>query len=63
MAFRVRLGRLLAHRRADPATVARAASLPAPEVEAVLAGDSVSAAPLRRPAPVGSRRWRSTPDD
>ncbi|WP_285558295.1 hypothetical protein [Actinoplanes regularis] len=51
MAFRVRLGRLLAHRRADPATVARAAGLPAPEVEAVLAGDSVSAALLRRLAP------------
>lgn len=49
--FGVLLGRLLEHRRADPATVARAAGVPTAEVDAVLAGSNADALLLRRLAP------------
>ncbi|MFG2059630.1 XRE family transcriptional regulator [Micromonospora sp. NPDC048930] len=49
--FGVLLGRLLAHRRAGPATVARAAGVSASELDAVLAGGHASALLLRRLAP------------
>ncbi|MEU8180522.1 XRE family transcriptional regulator [Micromonospora sp. NPDC049044] len=49
--FDVLLGRLLAHRRADPAAVARAAGVSVPELDAVLAGGHVNALLLRRVAP------------